>query len=403
MVVFFDIDGTVVDDDTQIIPESAVRAVERLKENGHLAVVNTGRPYSHIDPRVRQMAFGGWICGCGMEIRLYDGWLVRRAPDTRVCAKIRDAVRACGMRVLYEGQDGDLFTDGAFSRNETLELEAERMRRKGFRVRELEPQPRFLKLVTYDAPNCRREEFIRMVSPWFTCIDRGNTMLELVMNGFSKAGGMALLLTRLGLPREGLAVTIAAEIPVCRGLGSSAALIAGGAAAANLLHGAPLSRAELLDVTNAIEGHPDNLAPAIFGGLTASLVEEGHAHTVQLPLCQRLRWVAAVPDFELSTHTARGVLPAAVPFADAVYNASRAAVLVGALACGDHDLLRCALRDRLHQPYRYALIPEAGAVETTARECGALAFCISGAGPTLLCLTDDPGFSGRLTERCAAF
>ena len=171
--------------------------------------------------------------------------------------------------------------------------------------------------------------------------------------------GYRAVLDRLGLPREGLAVTIAAEIPVCRGLGSSAALIAGGAAAANLLHGAPLSRAELLDVTNAIEGHPDNLAPAIFGGLTASLVEEGHAHTVQLPLCQRLRWVAAVPDFELSTHTARGVLPAAVPFADAV--------------------------------------------ETTARECGALAFCISGAGPTLLCLTDDPGFSGRLTERCAAF
>ena len=215
--------------------------------------------------------------------------------------------------------------------------------------------------------------------------------------------GYRAVLDRLGLPREGLAVTIAAEIPVCRGLGSSAALIAGGAAAANLLHGAPLSRAELLDVTNAIEGHPDNLAPAIFGGLTASLVEEGHAHTVQLPLCQRLRWVAAVPDFELSTHAARGVLPAAVPFADAVYNASRAAVLVGALACGDHDLLRCALQDRPHQPYRYALIPEAGAVETTARECGALAFCISGAGPTLLCLTDDPGFSGRLTERCAAF
>ena len=214
--------------------------------------------------------------------------------------------------------------------------------------------------------------------------------------------GYRAVLDRLGLPREGLAVTIAAEIPVCRGLGSSAALIAGGAAAANLLHGAPLSRAELLDVTNAIEGHPDNLAPAIFGGLTASLVEEGHAHTVQLPLCQRLRWVAAVPDFELSTHTARGVLPAAVPFADAVYNASRAAVLVGALACGDHDLLRCALRDRLHQPYRYALIPEAGAVETTARECGALAFCSSGAGPTLLRLTDGPGFAGRLTVRCAA-
>ena len=132
MVVFFDIDGTIVDDKTQIIPESTVRAVERLGENGHLAVVNTGRPFSHLDPRIRRMDFGAWICGCGMEIRLYDGWLVRRAPDTQVCAKIRDAVRACGMRVLYEGQDGDLFTDGAFSRHEALDLEAERMRRKGF-------------------------------------------------------------------------------------------------------------------------------------------------------------------------------------------------------------------------------------------------------------------------------
>ena len=202
MVVFFDIDGTIVDDKTQIIPESTVRAVERLGENGHLAVVNTGRPFSHLDPRIRRMDFGAWICGCGMEIRLRDGWLVRRAPDALVCARVRDAVRQCGMRVLYEGLEGDLFTDGAYSRNEVLDLEAERMRQKGFLVRELEPQPRYLKLVTFDAPGCRREEFIRRVSPWFTCIDRGNTMLELVLNGYTKAGGMAELLTRLGLPRE---------------------------------------------------------------------------------------------------------------------------------------------------------------------------------------------------------
>ena len=100
MVVFFDIDGTIVDDDTQIIPESAVRAVERLGENGHLAVVNTGRPYSHIDPRVREMAFGGWICGCGMEIRLYDSGRVRRAPEEALCGLVRNAVRGCGMMAM---------------------------------------------------------------------------------------------------------------------------------------------------------------------------------------------------------------------------------------------------------------------------------------------------------------
>ncbi len=207
--------------------------------------------------------------------------------------------------------------------------------------------------------------------------------------------GYRAVLGRLGLPPEGLALDIRADIPVCRGLGSSAALIAGGAAAANLLHGSPLSPAELLEVTNAIEGHPDNLAPTIYGGLTASLVEDGIPRTVQLPLSPRLRWVAAIPDFELSTRMARNVLPAAVSFGDAVYNASHAAVLVGALADGDRELIAMALRDRLHQPYREKLIPEYNKVKAAAERCGAIAFCISGAGPTLLALTDDKKFAAR--------
>ena len=202
MVVFFDIDGTIVDDDTQIIPESAVRAVERLGERGHLAVVNTGRPYSHIDPRVRKMAFGGWVCGCGMEIRLHDGWLVRRTPSPEVCRRVRDAARACGMWVLYEGRDGVLFTDRDSLESRWIVQETSRMTAKGFPVLPLEEPPRFMKLVTFDAPGCRREEFIRLVSPWFDCTDRGGTMLELVLKGCSKAGGMEELLTRLGVPRE---------------------------------------------------------------------------------------------------------------------------------------------------------------------------------------------------------
>lgn len=212
--------------------------------------------------------------------------------------------------------------------------------------------------------------------------------------------GYRAVLSRLGLPNEGLSLNIRAEIPVCRGLGSSAALIAGGAAAANLLHGSPLPPAELLEVTNEIEGHPDNLAPAIYGGLTASLVEDGKPRTVKLPLSPTLRWVAAIPDFELSTHLARAVLPKEVAFVDAVYNASHAAVLAGALGSGDRELIAMALRDRLHQPYREKLIPEYNKVKTAAEQCGAIAFCISGAGPTLLALTDEASFAAQFAEKC---
>lgn len=201
MVVFFDIDGTIVDEDTQQIPLSTIRAVERLGENGHVAVVNTGRPYSHIDPRVRAMAFGGWVCGCGMEIRLNGRWLVRSAPDLALCRYVRDSVRECGMQVLYETDDGAILTDGPLSVHPTAELEVRRMREKGFAIREIDslPQPCFMKLVTYDWPGCRREEFLRRMEPYFTCIDRGNTMLELVLKGCSKAGGMERLLDHLGV------------------------------------------------------------------------------------------------------------------------------------------------------------------------------------------------------------
>ncbi len=153
-------------------------------------------------------------------------------------------------------------------------------------------------------------------------------------------------------------------------------------------------------MTNEIEGHPDNLAPAIYGGLTASLVEDGIPRTVRLPLSPTLRWVAAIPNFELSTHLARAVLPKKVAFTDAVYNASHAAVLAGALGSGDRELIAMALRDRLHQPYRENLIPEYGKVKAAAEQCGAIAFCISGAGPTLLALTDEASFAAQFAEKC---
>lgn len=203
MVVFFDIDGTIVDDESQIIPESAVRAVEELGRRGHLAVVNTGRPLGHIDPRVRAMAFGGWICGCGMEIWLNGDWLYRVSPGEALCGYVRDAVRECRMQVLYEAANA-ILTDGVLSAGPVAVKEAGRMAKKGFDVLEIDslPAPQFVKFVTYAAPGCGRAEFIKKMEPYFTCIDRGGGMIEYVLKGCSKADGMERLLQALGCPRE---------------------------------------------------------------------------------------------------------------------------------------------------------------------------------------------------------
>lgn len=203
MVVFFDIDGTIVDDETQIIPESAVRAVEALGKNGHLAVVNTGRPLGNIDPRVRAMAFGGWVCACGMEVWLDGQWLYRQLPDETLCGYIRDSIRQCRMQMLYEAEDG-ILTDGRWSMGPVAAKEAARMHKKGFAVREIDslPRPEFVKFVTYDSPGGDRAEMIRRMEPYFTCIDRGGGMIEYVLKGCSKAHGMARLLDALDCPRE---------------------------------------------------------------------------------------------------------------------------------------------------------------------------------------------------------
>jgi len=204
MVVFFDIDGTIVDDETQIIPESTIRAIEALGKNGHLAVVNTGRPYAHIDPRIRKIPFGGWVCGCGMEIMLGGGWLYRREPSPELCRLTRQAAKDCRMQVIYEARIGALYTEGALSLHPEIRREAAGMRGKGFTVEELDvlPEPRFMKLVTYDGPGCDREGFLERMRPHWECIDRGGTMLELVLKGCSKARGMEELLTALAVPRE---------------------------------------------------------------------------------------------------------------------------------------------------------------------------------------------------------
>ena len=200
---------------------------------------------------------------------------------------------------------------------------------------------------------------------------------------------------------RGVKIHIRSDIPICRGLGSSAALLVAGAMGANVLRGNRLSTQGLLNITNAMEGHPDNLAPAFYGGLTASMVDNGLPVTVDFPLHPDWEFLALVPDFDLPTTVARSALPTQYSRADAVYNISHGAMVLKALELGDEKLLRNAMQDRIHQPYRKSMIADYDKIEGLIRTTGA-AFCLSGAGPTLLCITRNPGLEEKLAKKLGA-
>lgn len=186
---------------------------------------------------------------------------------------------------------------------------------------------------------------------------------------------------------KGFHIRMTNHIPLSRGLGSSAAAIVAGLKAANALLGNRFSRRELLQLATNIEGHPDNVAPAIFGGFTISVVTRGRVECFSLMPRMPLKLVVAVPQFPLSTRLARSVLPEQVRMRDAVFNVSRAALLVAALTKGQPRFLCSAFADALHQPYREKLIPGMRDVFRAARRAGALGASLSGAGPCLIAYT----------------
>ncbi len=200
-----------------------------------------------------------------------------------------------------------------------------------------------------------------------------------------------LALTEAGEVGLALRLTLANGIPLARGLGSSAAAAVGGLLAADALLGGPLGRERLLALAVELEGHGDNAAPALWGGLTVFSPRDGGGAVVRLDPPDSLRLGVVIPEVSVSTAAARAALPAAVAREDAVHNLQRACLLVAALAAGRLDLLGEALSDRLHQPYRAALVPGlAGAL--AVRVPGLAGVCLSGSGPTLLCFLD-PGLS----------
>lgn len=202
---------------------------------------------------------------------------------------------------------------------------------------------------------------------------------------------------RLGYQPHGLLIREEVAIPVARGMGSSAAAIVGGLVAANALvvqmSGRPgLSDDELLRMAVEIEGHPDNVTPAMVGGFTVCCMDEvrGPLH-VRFDPPRGLRAVVVMPEVPITgkkTEKSRGVLPTEVTLKDAVYNLNRTALLVAALAQGRVDLLSVATQDRLHQPYRASLVPGLRAVFQAALDAGAKGVALSGAGPSVIAFVD---------------
>ncbi len=202
---------------------------------------------------------------------------------------------------------------------------------------------------------------------------------------------------RLGLNADNLFIRQYNDIPSTRGLGSSSTAVVAGILAAQAISGMTLPKEESLLIATQIEGHPDNVAPALYGGFVTAVGGTHDVRCLSFPVPDELVPVALIPDYELSTQKARDVLPHSVSLADAVFNVSRASFLVGAMAKGDIDSLFSVLTDRLHQPYRAKLIKGFDEILAACQELSCPAY-LSGAGPTLMafCRKKDVG---RFTEQ----
>lgn len=180
------------------------------------------------------------------------------------------------------------------------------------------------------------------------------------------------------------------EVPVARGLGSSSTCVVAGIMAAAALTGHTVDRAELVRIATSVEGHPDNVAPAILGGAVCSFTPKGGLpRCLRYDVSDRLRFITIIPPYEVHTSEARKVVPQEVPLSNAVWQMGRIAGMTRGLETGDLALIADANDDRLQEPYRRALIPDYDAIRATCLDGGAGTLWISGSGSTLMAVTDD--------------
>lgn len=198
-----------------------------------------------------------------------------------------------------------------------------------------------------------------------------------------------MLYNSIGQTPTELKINIKSQIPIAKGLGSSASIIVGGLLAANELLGRPADEAALLSIATEVEGHPDNITPAIIGGLVlTSQEDDGSIVYRKLPWPDEWHLTICVPDYELATDISRSVLPKEVPLENATFNSRRTAMFVEALYKKDAELMKLALQDKLHQPYRTKLVPGLQDImDNLKHEENVIGVVLSGAGPSILIIS----------------
>jgi homoserine kinase len=199
---------------------------------------------------------------------------------------------------------------------------------------------------------------------------------------------MKTVFDEVGYPMRGLRIIQNSQIPVTRGLGSSSACIIGGMIAANILSGRHLEYEDILNFATKMEGHPDNVAPALYGGFCISAVEKGKTVCESVKLDSNIKFAVMIPDYFVATRKSRGTLPDKVTYPDAAFNISRAALFTAAMISGKLSLLRTGVQDRLHQPYRSVYIEGMDTIFEKTYSLGARATYLSGSGPTILSILD---------------
>ena len=206
---------------------------------------------------------------------------------------------------------------------------------------------------------------------------------------------------KAGYKIKGLEISeLTQDVPVSRGLGSSSTCIVGGLVGANEILGKKFSNEELLEMAVEIEGHPDNVAPALLGGMVVAIIDENKTFYDKVNVKKGIKFVSIIPNFRLSTKKARSVIPQQISLKDGVYNVSRAALMVSCFSSGKYDLIKYACKDAFHQNYRAKLIPGFEEVYNKSYELGAWGCYLSGAGPTIMAIIneDDERFSNKLRE-----
>ncbi len=206
--------------------------------------------------------------------------------------------------------------------------------------------------------------------------NENNLVLRAMKHLYSKAGKVL----------DGICVNINSDIPVTRGLGSSSAAIVSGLVGANYLLGNKFSPEELLYAAYEIEGHPDNVTPALHGGFTVSLCDNKKIAYSKTPVLSNVKFAAMMPDFYLSTRRSRALIPEYTRMKNATYNIARSSLLAAAFSKGETELFSVCLRDRIHQKYRFPHIRSGEYIIRAAKRFGASGGYISGAGPTIMCI-----------------